>query len=124
MKRASVVVVLVSLLVVGCASTSTKSPVETAKLSYADASLAYEAAMMTIQDARANHHVTDAQWNQVVNAQKEVQKYAPVVRSALDLWAATGTQPASYNDAVASFAAAIAQITSVAKSVNTPEVKP
>lgn len=88
--------VAIVVLVSSCGSSQQRSGLETAKLAYADASLAYEATMQSLVDLRAAHKVTDAQWQQVDYLQAKVQAAQPIVRGALTLWQSSGTQPVSY----------------------------
>jgi hypothetical protein len=108
MKRLAVALLAIVILA-GCAGLTgnqQRDPLETAKLTYGDLSLAYEAAMLSIKDAHDQKLmkpdktpiVSDADWNAVKNAEKTVQKYDPLVRVALNLWATTGVKPTSFDD--------------------------
>lgn len=90
-----------------------RSAIDQAKLTYADASLAYETAMLSLQDARRAHLVTDAQWSRVDQAQANVRTYAPLVRTALDLWEQSGSKPDSYAAALSKLLAAFAEVQAV-----------
>jgi len=110
---------LAAIFVSGCVTTHApeRTPLETAKLAYVDSSLAYEAGMLSVQDARAAHLVTDAQWQRVEAAQSEVRRYQPLVRSALQLWEANGAKPTSYDDLIVRLLNAVADITRVLSEV-------
>lgn len=110
---------LVVLLLVGCASAPQvqRSPLETAKLAYADASLAYEAAMLSAQDARRAHLISDAQWTRVDQAQSIVQKYTPLIRSGLNLWTSTGAKPDSFDGSLSKMLGAVAEVSKVLSEV-------
>ena len=101
---------------IGCAS-SARSPLETAKLAYADAAFGYEAAMQSLTELRAAHRVTDAQWAEIDRVQHVVQTTAPQLRASLDLWEAIGTEPSSYQATQHSFTAAVAELKVIAAGV-------
>lgn len=85
---------LVVVIVTGCPATSVqRTPLQIAELTYAEGSLAYEFAQKVIKAAEAEGRVNDAQWSRYKEAEAIVQQYAPLVRSALDLWRASGTKP-------------------------------
>lgn len=128
-------VVVLLLLVTACVTpqgSPERTPLEKAKLAYIDGSLAYETAMSSLQDLRAVYvtnpdgspqldanglkipkYVTDAQWRQLNTAQGQVRRFAPLVRSGLDLWEVTGTEPSSLSGNLAKLLAAFAEVQSI-----------
>jgi hypothetical protein len=111
------VALCLSLCLSACTTTAAKSPLDVAKLSYADTSLAYQTAMLSLQDARAAHLMNDAQWSRVERAQFLVQKFAPIVRQGLDLWEQTGQKPTTYDATMLKLANAIAELAAVRSEV-------
>lgn len=98
----AVAVALVAvILIAGCGSSSgvtiERSPLESAKLAYVDASIAYETAMVTLQDLRRNRQLTDAQWARIDAAQHVVQQFAPMVEEALEVWQSSGSKPQTFD---------------------------
>lgn len=94
-----------------------RSPLEQAKLQYAAASLDYQAAMESAVELRRARVVPDEAWTIVENAQVQVRKWAPIARSALDLWISTGEKPASMDDALARVVAAAADVRKIVTEV-------
>jgi predicted small lipoprotein YifL len=119
-KRLPILACLAVLLILagcGTSGTASRSPLESAKLAYADASIAYETAMTTAQNARAAHLVSDDQWKQIDRAQTDVRQYQRAVRDALNLWSSTGTKPPTYDQAIAILAAAVNDIVTISNGV-------
>jgi hypothetical protein len=116
MKRFAAVLFLV--LITGCASAPVeRTPLEKAKLAYADGSLAYEFGMLAIVELRAARLVNDAQWSRVEQAQTVARQYAPLVRAGLDLWTATGQEPEELNAAFQKLWRAFSEIKAVKAEV-------
>lgn len=102
----------------GCASSSPqRTPLETAKLSYADTALAYEAAMSSIEALRDDGHVTDAQLIEVIKARNLVRTTAPFVRKSIDLWQSSGTKPSNYDAVIKQVTDAVNLITAILAEV-------
>lgn len=117
-----VTIALGLILSTACASTvaatsGDRSPLEQAKLQYAAASLDYEAAMLSAQDLRRARLLDDAAWTIVESAQTNVRRYAPIVRSGLDLWEASGSKPDSLASALAKIQASAADVAAIVKAV-------
>jgi hypothetical protein len=113
---------IVAFLITGCASVANapdvkRSPLEIAELAYAEGSIGYEFGMTAVVDARAARLISDAQWTRVDQAQKLVRQYAPMVRSGLDLWRATGSKPTSFDEAMSKLAAAFSEVTAIRSEV-------
>jgi hypothetical protein len=121
LRNRAVLGLVVMMVITACAPASVggvqRSPLEKAKLAYADSSIAYEAGMEAIVAARSAHLVTDEQWAAVDKAQAVVRAVTPRWRAALTLWADSGTQPPSYSAVVAEVAEAVRTISKVAAEV-------
>lgn len=112
-------IIVGTLTLTSCASSTARAPIEEAKLIFAQTSIAYEAGMLTAQDLRRAHQLNDAQWSRVDQAQKIAQTYSSVVRSMLSVWQVGGSKPGDYDAAIRKLLNAVAEI-----SATNHEVKP
>lgn len=96
-----------------------RTPLEDAELAYAQTSIAYEATMLSLQDARALGRATfpDSAWSRVEDLQKIVQRYTPNVRSLLNLWRTAGTKPATFDETLTKIADAGVELQKILASV-------
>jgi hypothetical protein len=122
LRNRGVLAVVLVLIVTSCAPSASvqgvqRSPLETAKLAYADSSIGYEALMESVVAARAAHRISDEQWKKVEEAQRIVQVATPRLRSALNLWEASGTKPPTYTAAITEIAEAIQAISTISAEV-------
>ena len=87
---------------------------ESAKLAYADAILAYDTAISAIEIySNTVHPLAAAQKARVDRAQANVRLYQPKVRTLLKLWAAAGSEPAAFDDAWLNLQLAFADVQAV-----------
>lgn len=95
-----------------------KSPEELARLSYVDSSLAYDVTMSAIEDySKKIRPLSAAQKKRTDDIQETVRKWAPKVRTALDMWRATGLKPATFDEARKELADAHADAESIKAEV-------
>ncbi len=117
MRKTSVLAVLalIAIALSGCATGNgaARSQLETAKLTYADAGIAYEGVMTTLVELRAQHKITDAQWAEIDKAQRVARVVAPQLRATINLWESSGTKPPSYDQLLVQFLSIIQTITAV-----------
>lgn len=118
------VTLLLCIMFVGCVTAAPpggaeRSDLETAELRYAQSSIAYEATMISLQDARAlgREVFPDAQWQRVMDLQMLVQRHTPTVRSLLNLWRTSGEKPANIGEVLDKIVGAGVELTSILVSV-------
>lgn len=113
------VVAVVLFIVVGCslAPQPQLTALQKAETQYAQVALAYEATMLSLQDARSAGYVNDAQWQRIATIQTQVQRYQPVYRASLDLWKTLGSEPTEYADIARKVFDLLASLKSIAAEV-------
>lgn len=112
-------VLLAVVLVSSCALAPKPelSPLQKTELAYAQASVAYEAAMLSLVDARKARVCNDSCWQMVDTLQTEARRYQPLVRSSLDVWRLSTEKPANIEDLLNKLVSIVGQLQAVQKGV-------
>lgn len=111
--RSLAALVVVAVLVTGCASYRALSAYDQTSLAYVQASIAYEAVMPQLVAQRAAHRIDDAGWQKIDAAQKTIARVSPMIRTLLVVWQSTKTKPAILDVYTADLQKAVADLMGV-----------